>query len=82
MSALGYLQPESKVIKLSAPNSSGGTSRVKKLLVNQGDTVKAGQVIVVLDNYDRLQVALQEAEQQVIDFQTSFSFTSIRYPYL
>ncbi len=65
VTALGYLEPQGKVIKLSAPSSSGGTSRVEKLLVKQGDTVRAGQVIAVLDNYDRLKVALQEAEQQV-----------------
>ncbi|MCY7276358.1 MAG: ABC exporter membrane fusion protein [Phormidesmis sp. CAN_BIN44] len=65
VTALGYLEPQGKVIKLSAPSSSGGTSRVEKLLVKQGETVRAGQVIAVLDNYDRLKVALQEAEQQV-----------------
>lgn len=65
VTALGFLEPQGKVIKLSAPASSGGTNRVEKLLVKQGDTVRAGQVIAVLDNYDRLQVALQEAEQQV-----------------
>ena len=65
VTALGFLEPQGKVIKLSASASSGGTNRVEKLLVKQGDTVRAGQVIAVLDNYDRLQVALQEAEQQV-----------------
>ena len=65
VTALGFLEPQGKVIKLSAPSSSGGASRVEKLLVKQGDRVRAGQVIAVLDNYDRLQVALQQAEQQV-----------------
>ena len=65
VTALGFLEPQGKVIKLSAPSFSGGASRVEKLLVKQGDRVRAGQVIAVLDNYDRLQVALQQAEQQV-----------------
>ena len=65
VTALGFLEPQGKVVKLSAPSSSGGASRVEKLLVKQGDRVRAGQVIAVLDNYDRLQVALQQAEQQV-----------------
>jgi HlyD family secretion protein len=65
VTALGYLEPQGKIIKLSAPSSTGGNSRVEKLLVNQGDTVKAGQVIAVLDSRDRLQAALVEAEEQV-----------------
>jgi HlyD family secretion protein len=65
VTALGYLEPQGKVIKLSAPTSSGGTSRVEQLLVKQGDHVKAGQVIAILDSRDRLQAALVEAQEQV-----------------
>jgi len=65
VTALGYLEPQGKVIKLSAPTSSGGTSRVEQLLVKQGDGVKAGQVIAILDSRDRLQAALVEAQEQV-----------------
>ena len=66
VTALGYLEPQGKVIKLAAPSSSsGGNSRVEKLLVKQGDTVKAGQLVAILDSRDRLQAALIEAEEQV-----------------
>ncbi|MBW4470357.1 MAG: HlyD family efflux transporter periplasmic adaptor subunit [Stenomitos rutilans HA7619-LM2] len=65
VTALGYLEPRGKVIKLSAPSASGGMSRVDRLLVKQGDVVKAGQVIASLDNHDRLQAALIEAQEQV-----------------
>ncbi len=65
VTALGYLEPRGKVIKLAAPNSSGGSSRVDRLLVKQGDTVKVGQVVAVLDSHDRLQAALVQAEEQV-----------------
>lgn len=65
VTALGYLEPSGKVIKLSAPSASGGISRVERLLVKQGDTVKAGQVIAVLDSRDRLQAAFAEAQGQV-----------------
>jgi HlyD family secretion protein len=65
ITALGFLEPQGKVIKLSAPSSSGGASRVEQLLVKQGDTVKIGQVVAVLDSHDRLQAALQEAQQRV-----------------
>ena len=64
--ALGYLEPQGKVIKLAAPSSSsGGNSRIEKLLVKQGDTVKAGQVVAILDSRDRLEASLAEAEEQV-----------------
>ena len=65
VTALGYLEPRGKVIKLSAPMVSGGTGRVERLLVKQGDTVKIGQVIAILDSYDRLQAALLQAQRQV-----------------
>ncbi|MBD2189530.1 HlyD family efflux transporter periplasmic adaptor subunit [Pseudanabaena mucicola] len=66
VTALGYLEPQGKVIKLAAPSSSiGGNSRVEKLLVKQGDQVKAGQVIAILDSRDRLEASLLEAEEQV-----------------
>lgn len=65
VTALGYLEPRGKVIKLSAPSSSGGVNRVEQLLVKQGDGVKAGQVIATLDSHDRLQAALIQAQEQV-----------------
>ncbi|GAQ00011.1 heterocyst specific ABC-transporter, membrane fusion protein DevB homolog [Leptolyngbya sp. NIES-2104] len=65
VTALGYLEPRGRVIKLSAPASSGSTNRVERLLVKQGDRVRAGQIIAILDGYDRLQAALTEAQEQV-----------------
>jgi HlyD family secretion protein len=64
VTALGRIEPQGEVIKLSAPGSSEG-SRVEKLLVQEGDRVKEGQVIAILDNCDRLQAALLEAEEEV-----------------
>jgi HlyD family secretion protein len=66
ITALGYLEPSGEVTKLSAPNSSGGVNRVEQLLVKRGEAVKAGQVIAVLDNRDRLQVSLLQAQKQVM----------------
>ncbi|WP_016949578.1 ABC exporter membrane fusion protein [Anabaena sp. PCC 7108] len=64
VTALGRIEPQGKVIKLSAAVSSEG-SRVEKLLVQEGDRVKAGQVIAILDSQNRLQAALQEAQEEV-----------------
>jgi HlyD family secretion protein len=64
ITALGKLQPQGEVIKLSAPTSTNG-NRVDQLLVKEGDLVQAGQTIAVLDSHDRLQAAAEEAERQV-----------------
>lgn len=64
VTALGRLEPKGTVIKLSAPTSNNG-NRVDRLLVKEGDRIKAGQTIAILDSRDRLQAALDEAQEQV-----------------
>ncbi|MDF5733137.1 MAG: ABC exporter membrane fusion protein [Rhizonema sp. PD38] len=64
VSATGYLEPQGEVIKISAPAFLEG-KRVEQLLVKQGDKVKLGQVLAVLDNRDRLRAALKQAQTQV-----------------
>ncbi|WP_442936529.1 ABC exporter membrane fusion protein [Nostoc sp.] len=64
VTALGRIEPQGKVIKLSAAVSAEG-SQVEKLLVKEGDRVKAGQVIAILNSRDRLEAALKEAQEQV-----------------
>jgi HlyD family secretion protein len=64
VTALGRLEPFAEVIKLSAPLALNN-DRVAELLVTEGDRVKAGQVIAILDSRDRLQDAVQEAQERV-----------------
>ncbi|MGH1393193.1 MAG: ABC exporter membrane fusion protein [Trichormus sp.] len=64
VTALGRIEPKGKVIQLSATTSSEG-SRVEQLLVKEGDRVKAGQVIAILDSRDKLEAALKQAQEQV-----------------
>lgn len=64
VTALGRLEPEAEVIKLSAPLALDG-DRIAQLLVKQGDNVKAGQVVAILDSRDKLQDALSQAQEQV-----------------
>jgi len=66
VTALGYLEPQGEVIHLSTPTvpESGG-ARVDHLFVKQGDKVRAGQVIAILNNYDSRRAALKQAEEQV-----------------
>ncbi|WP_341527603.1 ABC exporter membrane fusion protein [Nostoc sp. UHCC 0302] len=60
VTALGRLQPEGEIRSLSAPSSNNGV-RVDKLLVKEGDEVKAGQVLAYLEDYSRATAALQQS---------------------
>ena len=64
VTALGRLEPEAEVISLNAPLILDG-DRIAQILVKEGDSVKAGQVIAILDSRDRLQDTLGQAQEQV-----------------
>lgn len=64
VTALGRLEPQGEVIKVSAPSSIEGT-RLAKLLVKEGDQLKTGQNLAILDSYDRLSAALEQAKKEV-----------------
>lgn len=75
VAALGHLKPEGEVIYLSAPTvlNGLGSSRVTQLLVKEGDTVKIGQEIAILDNHKNLEAALNLAREQVKVAQTNLA---------
>ncbi|GAX42321.1 carbamoyl-phosphate synthase L chain, ATP-binding protein [Tolypothrix sp. NIES-4075] len=64
VTAMGRLEPKGEVAKLSAATANEG-NRVDKLLVKEGASVKAGQIIAIMDSRDRLQASLVEAQKQV-----------------
>ena len=64
VTALGRLEPRGEVIQLSAPTSVEG-SRVAQVLVKQGEKVRSGQVVAILDSRDRLLASLAQAQEQV-----------------
>ena len=57
VSALGRIAPIGEIFKLSASPGSFGGSRVEKILMREGDTVKEGQVVAVLDSYEQKMAA-------------------------
>lgn len=63
ISALGRLEPQGEVVKVASP-SALGTSRIVKLLVKEGDMLKQGQPIAILDSYDRSVATLLQAQSQ------------------
>ncbi len=64
VTALGRLEPDGEVIRLNASTATQ-ESRIAELLVKQGDTVTAGQIIAILDSRDRLQAELDKAKEDV-----------------
>lgn len=64
VTALGRLEPRGEVIKVSASGAAEG-NRIDRLLVKEGDRVKTGQAIAILDSRDRLSAALDQAQEQV-----------------
>ncbi len=57
--ALGRIQPDGEVIKLSVANAQD--SRVDRILIKEGDRVKQNQVIAILQGIDRKQADLRDA---------------------
>jgi HlyD family secretion protein len=64
VTALGRVEPKGEIIKLAAPSSVEG-ARIDQLLVKEGDRLRKGQIIAILDSRDRLQAALDEANGQI-----------------
>ncbi len=64
VSALGRLEPDGEVIQVFAPTAVEG-ARVERLNVRHGQHLQQGDVIAILDSYERRRSALQEAQEQV-----------------
>ena len=59
VAALGQLNPLGEVRKLAAPTSGkGGTPRLSKLLVQEGDSIIEGQILAVFDNRPKIEADL------------------------
>ncbi|MEY2983610.1 MAG: hypothetical protein RLZZ568_227 [Cyanobacteriota bacterium] len=65
VSALGRIAPLGEIFKLSASPGTFGGARVEKILMREGETVKEGQVVAVLDSYEQKSAALASAQESV-----------------
>jgi HlyD family secretion protein len=72
VTALGRIEPEAEIISLAAPVALDG-DRLEQLLVKEGDVVKTGQAIAILDSRDRLSDELQQAKEQVKNAQAKLN---------
>ena len=61
VAALGQLSPAGEIRQLAAPTTEFGSApRLTKLLVNEGDFVKKGEILAVFENRDKLKVDLEK----------------------
>lgn len=63
VAALGRIAPLGEIIKLSASPGSFGGAKVARIMVREGDKVKEGQVVAVLDSYDQKAAAVIAAQE-------------------
>ena len=69
VAALGQLSPLGEVRRLAAPTSGkGGTPRLSKLLVKEGDSIIVGQILAVFDNRPKLEadLAVEQANLNIL----------------
>ena len=63
VAALGQLNPLGEVRKLAAPTSGkGGTPRLSKLLIREGDSIIKDQILAVFDNRPKIEANLKSAQ--------------------
>jgi HlyD family secretion protein len=64
VAALGRLEPKGDITRLSSASGLDG-ARVDEISIQEGDRVRAGQVVVVLSTFQPRKAALQTARTQV-----------------
>ncbi|HMK29174.1 MAG TPA: HlyD family efflux transporter periplasmic adaptor subunit [Terriglobales bacterium] len=62
---LGRIEPTDGVLKMTGGYLDGRPQRVSELDVKEGDQVRAGQLLVVLDGKDQLETAVHLADARV-----------------
>ncbi len=66
VAALGKLSPSGKVRRLAAPITGfGGTPRVAKLLINEGDLVQTGQILAIFDNRPQIKANITKVHARI-----------------
>jgi HlyD family secretion protein len=63
--ARGRIEPQDGVMLVAAPYFSGRPSIVSEMRVKEGDSVRAGQILTVLDSFSALEKALHQSQADV-----------------
>ena len=65
ISSLGRIEPFDGIVRVSARSLSGQPSIVSELRVKEGDWVKAGQILAVLDSRPQLEAVVHDLDARV-----------------
>lgn len=71
--AIGRLEPQGEVIRLSAPAGVQGGTRVEQLFVKEGERVKKGQIIAILDNFQNNKAAVEQARANLLEARANWT---------
>ena len=65
VACLGRIQPEDGAVTIGARSLSGQPSMVGQLRVKEGDDIKAGQIVAILNSANQLAAAWSQADSQI-----------------
>ncbi len=70
ISALGRIEPQGGIYNVAAP-SALSSSRVLRILVQEGAQVQQGQPLAVMDSYEQLRASAIQSEAQLMEAQSN-----------
>src|SRR5206468_63192 len=65
VSCLGRIEPEGGVLRVAVPYLLGRPSIVKAIYVKEGDYLRNGQPLAVLDGKEQLEAAVRHADARI-----------------
>ena len=81
ISSVGRLEPKGEVFRLSAPAAGlQSSSRVQQVFVREGERVKKGQVVAILDNHDTQLAAVEEAKARLQEVRANLAQVRVGSP--
>ncbi|MEA5527599.1 HlyD family efflux transporter periplasmic adaptor subunit [Nodularia spumigena] len=81
ISAVGRLEPKGEVLQLSAPAAGlQSSSRVQKIFVSEGERVKKGQMVAILDNHDTQLAIVEEAKARLQEARANLAQVKLGSP--
>ncbi|TVP60775.1 MAG: HlyD family efflux transporter periplasmic adaptor subunit [Nodularia sp. (in: Bacteria)] len=81
ISSVGRLEPKGEVLRLSAPAAGlQSSSRIQQLFVREGERVRKGQVVAILDNHDTQLAAVEEAKARLQEARANLAQVQVASP--
>ena len=79
VAAYGRIEPEGGVVQVAAPYLFSAPQVIQKVLVKEGEMVREGQILAILDNQARLEAALANTKADLSLAQSRLALATIRH---